>query len=608
MYSLSDIGLLILFSLLFTIVYFIYEKVSSIGVFSFLKVRQYIYDITNGFILGIFAFVFATILISIDNNIAVPIFFVVPFTLLLVKNSNVSIASLLAPMIYYAIQHNDMYIELLLFIEFVVLSIINILLKDFLTKERLTYSMWGIFALLALSNTFIINNHLSNNYDRTTIESSIFNLVAAAILFLPLRYTIGFFVSANILSETINYVFSRYYRHALMPSATGDMITEKKVQKGILGKFEVKVEPQTSLISAKEARESLLLKAEGLFGKNSILFKSDENQYGFFIPISEEKIDRKSILDPNNKFHLWIQKIVSQLNIIFETSEEKFVTTSVRCGYSIYGIQSNSIQELEENATHAMGRVDWDSKNKVNIFKFNKFKERKNDYNKLTLMDKRLNLNNFKNFFYPIYGFENDDWNYVIVENEEDYVYKESLRELIRINNWDETFDRYYSMEALNTKDENKKIFVKYSPITFKSFDILEFTKKTNLLKLKKDSIFFTVSYKDIKNNKSIDNINKFIDKGFKVALMDIEGIPINEIKRIKTRVLIVSNNKNYEIYDGFTYINPYINTDANLLSSIRKGIKCFAGKEIEFHNSYAKMNKKSKMFIEDLIKESKWA
>lgn len=608
MYIFLDIGLSLLFTLSLIMIYFLYEKTLTIKIFSFFSIKTYVIDILNGFFYGFVVLLLKYIIKQIDIEFSVPLFFIASLIFLLIKNINISVVVTIPSLIYDSVTSNDFPSMVYLILSLLLIQFTYLIINFFKTREFAEKIMYLTMWLLSIIGMIILGIALKLGFGRSIMEKTIISPFLFIFIYLPMRTSIRFSISANILSESVNYVFSSYVRHPLMQEAIGDNIVKNNVRKAIYGIFEIRFETHPDPNTKKELIETTLSIFERNAPKNSTLFAYDDKKFGFFIPLKLEGFKPKiSILGNESKKRKKedpvniVEKLMLSLNNKYKTLNEYIMKVSVKAGVSFYGIQANSINDLQRNALQALRDIVWKSTKYVKVFDQNIYKKRNKDSFDLANMDDKLDLSSLENIYYPIYGYKNGNWNYVKVENTSQYEILESLNDYVRINGWKEIFDRYYSIEAINSNKNNFGIFVEYYPFSDSNTKINYIENHLNKMGIDKKKIFFVVSGKDILKNSSFEFINYLINNNFNIAIKDSSKVE-KYISNMGIKTIITNTKEKIKKKKGIDYIVVDIDNDHLLQESIENKYKFLAGKEIELSYISKKLDKKSKMYIDSMI------
>ncbi|NQZ66130.1 MAG: hypothetical protein HRT99_02850, partial [Mycoplasmatales bacterium] len=226
--------------------------------------------------------------------------------------------------------------------------------------------------------------------DRYLMESSLLIFPSFIIFFIFLKGTIGFLVSANVLFESVNFVHSKYWRHALSKNAISKLIMKSKCKKAIFGLFEIDVYDEKKE-NIDEIRKTILEKIENKFSNDTVLFAYSDSIFGFFTPVKNKFNILNSVKGnflkerKNNDILYEINKYITSLNMRYVTSNNSIVKTRINSGVSIYGIQSNSLNTLEENSLFALKNSLYSEENKISIFDKKEWRNKIHNSNKIKI-------------------------------------------------------------------------------------------------------------------------------------------------------------------------------------------------------------------------------
>lgn len=571
MYVLTDMGLLTIFTISLTIVYFLYEKTLTVSALSFLSVKSYILDTVNGIFFGLFTLAFKFLLQQIDPDFNIPLFLIITIILLLVKNLNASLMSLFIPFVYYVVNSDNVEISYLLIGMITLVLIVYLFVEHYAKIKWIEISIFISIIFISFISMFVIAFSFHKGFNRMNLESSLMLSIAIPIIYFPPRTALRISISANILFESINYAYGSYVRRSLAPEAIGKIIKNNKIQKAFLGIFKINIHSNVSDERKKEVIETILSRFENHVPNTSSLFAYDDLTYGFFI---EEKtpINIKELVEANGKGKRqdnlqYIDIFMRELSGHYKTIDGIIVEANVKAGISIYGLQSNSIEQLEDNAIFALNDFKNDPDTFVSIFNYKHFKSRVQDSIILSRMDSSINLNNFAISYIPLTYKKTGkiDSYYACIQNDTGYEIAQSVDEFVRINDWKRTFDRYFSIEILNKiRNSKQKVYLEYSPLVLqKNFDVNTFVEKLIKIKINKKKVIWIISYKDINKN-SFKVIKWAMEAGLQLAIKDIEELTSQQINKVGIKTVILYSFKNIEI-DDIETIYPFVKTDKEI-------------------------------------------
>ncbi|WP_128008642.1 hypothetical protein [Mycoplasma sp. ATU-Cv-508] len=440
----------------------------------------------EGVLHGFFVIVFALIARAISPGYATPLFVVVGLTLLFVKSALVASWAVLPPFVYYLVAYE---IDLLIYLTLIWFALGWSLVKSLnFEKNKYSYNAWVINACLLVSAvTLIVWQQVYQVGWQKIAQIHFFPFLTAFVVYSFLVLAINFLVSANILYQAVNFNFSRYYRTSLRDVAIGQLISEQKVNFGIYGIFVFRYPPLRSIEKNLEIRESVLLDFEKAFPSEAILFRADQKRYGFFLPLSAKPDYRFSLTgnassDRSPQDALFtLEKIVKRRSTTYLTSWEEKVPVKIYAGVAFYGLQSQSIWQLNDMANFALANF---SKNRENVVQlFDPVVERKivNQTRELSLLDKRIGLDNFVNYFVPLYDLKKGQTvlNFVRTEKVDYSDLKETVNKYINFLGWQRVFDRYVAFTSLSKLTSRTSLAFFYAPqILTTDFDARIFMRR----------------------------------------------------------------------------------------------------------------------------------
>ena len=605
MYFIYDALTFFFLALLFSISYFAIQKVISLKSIASLKIRSLILEGFVGLYFGAIILVLKLTMVAMIDSWHIPLFIIVSLTLLSLRGPSSAVVSTFPPLIYYLFTNEiDTFTYILIGMNYFTIFVYEIIV--FNTKK-----IWAelgaiisvlVFAVVILLIMLVGFNH---SFSEKGAEESIVIPFILPIFYYPTKLIIETSISANILFNTTKYVHLNYFRYSLYSKAILDEISEKKITKGIYMLFKFGFDDQKNRHLNFEIQESILQTMASLSGRNSVQFNVNEKTYGifkYFEKDEEKKITAKQMED-------LAARIVEEANISYVTNHLFNVPTKVKAAVSFYGIQSNSINELETKTMYSLSELDMNQKEKLNVFNYGNYKKTIKDAKMFVRMDKALNLNNYMTSFVPIYGIKDDEtkFNYVDIHTEYEHELLESLDELLRFKKWNITFDRYFAVDALNNwKNEDGDIYIKFSPITAIDYDFAGLVKKLKKMKLKYKKIHFVISARDL----SVARLKTLIKRtklyNLNIALIDSHIYSSKSMENLDLDNIFVYEKfiDQTNLLGKFTYSVFDISTEASLKKAMDKGIDLIGGKLFNYGNKYTIFNKQSKMYIEDILSE----
>lgn len=575
MFILEDTGLIILFSVLLITSYFLYERVVVWKALSFLRIKKYILDSFDGLVFGAFTIAFRYILLQIDPNFNIPLFAVVSVIFLLFKNQTVSLFVFALPLINYTITTNEIAITFTLITIVLSLHLIHIFLEQFLSKSTTNLIIFILLATTSLLMMTVYKFWFEYDITRYTYENSLMIPISFIIIYISLRTSIRISISANILFESANFVFSRYLRRSLLNESAGVYIKENKVEKGILGVFEITLPDDTTDDEKQEIIRTILFDFENEVGEDVVLFSNSEIRYGIFSQLKNDLDWYK--LNPRSYESVESDKLLSiikSLNKPYITTKGRMIFPLVKIGVSYYGIQSNSIDRLEEDALFALHNIRYLEDEYISIFNYESKRRFLNDSKNVILLDDFLGLSDYENKYIKITNLK--DIRFVYSTNFDDYDIFNSIDEVLRINNWKSTYDRYFAIEAINEiRDKEWNVIFEYSPIlSNKNFDVDNFIRRIKKMNISPKRLKIIVSAKNINGDEEINKLLKLRENGVDFSIKDVQNYtkPIDE--KLNPQFIILGNVDEYKRWFKGKAFFPFAENEIEYNKAVAKGIK----------------------------------
>ena len=521
MYVLNDLGLILLFALSFVAIYFIYERIIAANNLSFIKTRQYVLDSTSGIIYGLATLLLFLLMRQIDSSFYLPIYLIVPLVILIIKNINSSVFTFIIPLIYQLVIKSDIDIVLMNITMFTGLSIIYLFVQFYIGTFLGKVALFIAAFLASFVAIIVIRYWFNYAVERYSLENSIFIPFSFGVLYIILKTSVNVSISANVLFESVTYHKKKYLRHSAVPVKLSEFLKANKIEKAFLGLFEITVDNlELNYEEKDEVIDTILQIFSDDVSEKGIIYNYEGNLYGFFIPIRNGTKETLKLINGH----------MAKLYKNYITESGSITRVTIKSGASIYGIDSNSLLELEQNSIFAMKTND---KNLIKRYSRNENLAYLKDSRNLKELDDAIDLNIFKNKYIPLAGKNNAV--IVNVEGSEEYSHTESVDKLVRLNGWKNTFDRYFATEAL--KKDYDTMFIEYSPFTLTNFNFDNFKKRFSKIRRGK-TVYWILSATDI-NSKVVKNINKH---DLNIALKNVDNTNINLAKNLKHEFQIVSS------------------------------------------------------------------
>lgn len=602
MFMLTDIGFTIVFALLFISSYFAYEALFKSKLFSNLKINKLAFEFISGTFYGLISLAFLVLINHWDDEYFIPIYALVPILLIATKGINTSLASIF-PMVIYMLVKNEINTSIYYWSGTIFVVMIIYLFVDFY-KEYWSRLSIHISVLLASLIAFAPGIH-DYSYGIKMYQVSISVFISWIIIYFPLRTAMRFSASANLLLESINYVYSKFLRHSLLDAYLAEFIKTKKCKKAIFGVIEIRFDRLKDENKNREITNTILLKVEEEFGKDSLLFAIDETRFGFFTPIDKVKMDIKDVvmninsyIDKSNPISR-VTSLITGINRTYETTFGDKVEVSAKSGISIYGVQDNSINDLERNCLFALNRISFDDKYKINVFNPNDYRKFYYENVELSHLDRYLKLDDYKLRDIPVLNTNNlkvvskmSTFTSEKIGLEENPIY------ILRDTKWIYTLDRYISALTLKNDDvTNRMIF--YSLFEKQNYDGLKQLKRNlRRINIDRELVSWLVSYREVKKNKTFKQIEEIQNDGFKIYWYDFNDETIVNSKAIRN---ILIKQKESHVIDHVKPDNIILyskNLSNDLPWAKKNKIKYIVSKQLELENNSAKLTKQSKILL----------
>ncbi|MCK5807267.1 MAG: hypothetical protein KAG91_02645 [Mycoplasmataceae bacterium] len=536
MFILSDIGLFLFTSIFMYVIYFLIRSALTFRALSFLHVSQHLVTAASGFLLGL-AIVFVKYIdTAIDPNFSVPLFVIVPLVLLLFTNLNTTLYSILVSIIGYLIQNDVHAITYVIVSTFLFIIVVYLLLNFILKKSIVFISYFGAVVAITLLSYLIIEFATDTADLRTKIEAEIMMGPAFILIYIPYMILARISESTDSLFESANFVYDGYIRKSFMKESVNKYIKDKKITKGLYVIFNPVDKTGMNDYDVEEIKVTILKKVKSILGDNSILFELENDNFGFFRKIDLTRESAQSIRDSNQA--LLEKEILDVVNTPYKTTRDKTIIGNLSFAFSVYGIDENSVDKLEDNALHVLKNNKVNNDHSIKYYEFSKVKSKAIDSTNVKKLDEWIGLENFSNNYYPIINKEEEQIALLVkTEKKWEFDVSDNVDDLVRYNMWYSTFERYFATIAIKDK-ANNKLFIYYSNSLDSDFDIENFEK--NIIKhgKKKEDLVFVIKEK-LCSKSGLKTIKAMREKGFFFAI------------ELDTNDVNYAMNFDYVIYSG---------------------------------------------------------
>ena len=615
MFFLYNVSLSALFIVLLSAIYFLGEKIKSAVVVINSRISSSLIEIIEAVLFGLFFVGLQIIFNDMKLHFIVNLFIVVFLVLFFIKGILFSSIVMAPGLLHFLITKNfDDSFYLIIAATF--LTAIVFELTNFFLDSKKTKAITYIFLLAISSLFFIVSAYAMKEgaTNQTFLDDMMPFLIVIFVDFF-FSYLIKFSLSANILYESINFVFSTYYRDSLLFGVMANEIKNKKIAKGIFGVFDIKYIDVDTEEDLKELKEKVLLEVKNKFPDRTLLFKFNDRKYAFFISTVELNGN------VNIKYKVEINKIeesMKQINKKYILENSKQYSSWINTGISIYGKQTSSIKELEIYAQYVLDRTYFGKNTFLKIFNYLEYRNNVKDVVLVQQLDDAVGLDNYLLKFMPIIDIETKKTKYMFSEpeniSETQYIgdirtYMESIDKL-------EIFERYYATEAIKSFKENHGKFLihfsaarmsvkNYSYILINSFKLKEIDMK---------NIILIIRTNEIKDQKEfMKNIYTLKTEGISFATYFENGSKIIEKTKFKTDILLINDLDKIDkkiinkMETGkIKLINVGVKNDDEILLSKKIGIRYIGGSGLQSNLFPKILDKQSKIYLNKIFKRRK--
>ena len=520
MYLINDFALYSLYITIFVISFFTFEKIKSLKSVASLGIHKQAGDFIFGAVLGSITLLMQVVNEELSSSFNLPLYISTAILMMLLVNYIAALYSI-APSLLFSLLVHD--IEGQLYVVISIMFIVMIIHQILITTLNFKATHWitiSVVASMTLIVFLIVGLGYEHNLGRKAFEQS-----ALIFLFIPFGYSITFWIlkfsiSSRLLYESANFVYSRFYRAGLTSNAIANFISQNKTSKGIFGVFDIRYRVPNSEVRQREIIKTILQHISDTLPEKSVLFDATMGRYGFFIPI-KTNVDIKYSIKGNyirarqrGDALYPIENLMNSCQIKLMTTWNEEVDIVIKTGASIYGVQSNSIKELMEYSTYALHTINRFSA--INVFNPKKMYRRKRDNTYLSLLDERLQLDNFdlkENTLSSLEGGKNIL--YLDVENISEFTYIETIDEMIYSLGWQDIFNRYNGASAVEEFSKRKDMLMfDYSPsILTSDFDVYEFERNIDAQGVSPENIVLYFKNRGMEQIKDFEILEKALKK-----------------------------------------------------------------------------------------------
>ena len=536
MYVINNWALYTLYITIFVISFFSFEKIKSLKSVASLGIHKQAGDFIFGIFIGSITLLMQVVNAEFLSDFKMPLYVSTVILVMLLTNYISALYSI-APSLIYLLLTQEVEPQIYVVVSFMfAIMIIYQTLNTILKLKIIPWIIMGITLLVSLIVFLIVGLGYERNLGQHAFEQS-----ALIFLLIPFGYSITFWllkfsISSRLLYESANFVYSRFYRAGLTSNAIANFIEKHKTSKAVFGVFDIKYRVPNSEVRQREIIKTILQHISDTMPEKSVLFDATMGRFGFFIPINQN-VDIKNSIKGNYIRTRQRGDVISPIENLMSRCQIKLMTTwneeidiSIKTGVSIYGIQSSSIKELMEYSTYALHTINKFSL--INVFNPIKMYRRKRDNSELSLMDNKLQLDNFDLKPKKLISLnEKSNILYLDVENISEFTYIETIDEMIYSLGWQNVFNRYHGASAIEEFSKEKDhIMFDYAPtILDDKFDIYEFERNLNAQGVDPENIILYFKNRGIKLIKDFDllvkNLKKLKEKKVHIALECVDAV-----------------------------------------------------------------------------------
>ena len=612
MIFISNILLASLFFIILSGVYFLGEKIKGTSFVLNANISPLLRSMMEALIFGLLFLAIQALFTNIYSN-TIPYMFLVGFMVIFLNRGILlSSISIIPGLLYFLImkEHSDSFYMVLAtaFSGALVFEISNYYLKEVHAK-LITYSYLLVFSLISL---FVSAHAMSNGLNINTFEYQMVPFIEIVFIDILFSYAIKFSISANILYESINFVYSTYYRDSLLYTILGTELAGQKISRGIFGVFNINVGKGLTDIQKDNISKKLLTKVKEEFPERTLLFKFDEERYAFFL--STKTLD--------NKYDFVIKNILFDINTYamrinkkYQLDNGKSKRAYINIGISLYGKQSSSINELETFALYALEKTYLNNKEMVEVFNYSKYRKNINDVISVNQLDDLIGLDNYVLKFSPVFSLASKKTEYMFCEPENisESQFIDDIRSYMTSIGKINTFERYFSTEAVKAfKNKSGKFLIPFSSERISAEDFYEsFANYLLLNEINGKDLVMIVRPNEIKDYSNfIKNYYKLGKIGITFAIFMTDDIPEKLENTLNPKYILLNGDEIISKEDvelnmekGIEMIHININKDEAVMNSIDSGITNFGGNLFESNIFPTIFSKQSKIYLNKIIK-----
>ncbi|WKX02513.1 hypothetical protein [Candidatus Mycoplasma mahonii] len=566
----------------------------------------------EGFVYGGSIIIFSIFLRIIYSDFNIFVFIAPSVMLLVVRNEGVSSYSLIVSLIYWVFMWESGVITYIILSIYLIFLFAVILWKFFWNIRKILWIIYLIMITISWIGIMIAFFWFGYSFDEALVSKILFTVLGSIILEVFINYFIKTSIAANVLYESSNYKYLSFYKAPLSISAISNNIKKYKIKKAVYGIFNINFSIGSPKMLNKEISDAVLREIEKQFGDGYILFNIDKDNYGFFKKW-ERLMDIHLCVKNNLKIERPIDDPLNELEFLLTKCSKTFVISSgekikanISASVAIYGIQSSSINDLENMAMFSKQYLGA-AKNKIWLYDSKEYKDRINDFIDTEELGNVFSFDELSLKSSPVFNINNDIlFNYFefinvsedfLISSPSDFAYESGVFD---------SFNRYISLDAIRNSHGRKSIAVAYSwNFLNREFDIDKFENKISIMKKTPSDLMLIFSNKEISNNKlKISNIEKLREKGFIIGLINTTTNQSNIISEINPDYILQEKllKSSFILKEKTILLN--VSSKNQLRFAYKNGVTLFSGPLLGRFNK-RKMNNTNIINIRDIIKEN---
>ena len=591
----------------FLVFYFGTEKFFSWELIVKWKRSKIVDDLLFGFFIGIISLIIQLINNVIYNDAKIPLFVSTLLLLVIFKNYNSGLASMIPGFIHYLFvfnKGNSIYVTL--FFSLIIALIIH-WFKVFVEKKQLSF-LYSVLLLFAFVTITSIGVYKIFYYDIKKVLINISYIYFLTLMgYYIMKYIVNFTISSKLLYESSQFSFLKFYRPKIATQMINEFLFQNKIQYGYLVLFKLKYDNEYAKIieanSDANIENHFYKLVQDLLLNHGITFNYQKNENGFFIPLKNLEIVKQ-------QNSLLLNKIIKTLNKNFVWGEKEIpLKMTASFGISKYGIDSQNINRLIRYSSFALNDQPQNI-NKITFFNWNIHQSFLRDNIDINNLDAIMQLDDLSNSYTPLYNLKKrkNFATYVEVKNISEFQLYETVRENVYIKNYQNTFDRYFASSAL-LNSNNNKVIINFSPTIFEDkFSIQRFEDFFKRNNINYRLVYFLFDKRGIDRIKNVELVQNMIAKietlGIKIIIPNSYLQAKKLFKNVQYTFVNAQNlskfKRNYK--NAHVICFDLLNLN-DVLKAHKNKIKILGGPMFDQEFIFTKFTKQSKIYLENIIK-----